>query len=123
MDALDVAAKGYNICPTAGSALGRKATPETRAKMRVAYTPERRAAQAERAAKYKHAPEALAKMSAAATGRKHSPEARVKVSAAVKKAWTPERRAAQSTRVKKMNAKKRAEKAAKKKAEGEDPPE
>lgn len=97
---------GYNIAPIAGSLLGYKHSPESRAKMSAVgrgkkRSPETRAKMSaasmgktmprdgvEKSAAAKrgvrHSPEARAKMSAAGRGRKHSPEHNANVSAALR---------------------------------------
>jgi len=110
----------YNNSPTAGSALGVKHMPETRAKMSAVQigkklSPATRAKisaahlgkklSPEHCAKLSAArlgknrppftPKTLAKMSEAQLGKKHTPETRAKISAAKKgKPWSPARRAA-----------------------------
>lgn len=105
-------ANGYNIAPTAGSALGRKTSPETKAKLSAAlkgrkahpnlvaaltgrfYSPETRAKLS--AAKLgklgrKHTPEQRVARSIWQTGKKHSKETRMKMSVAQKgKTFSPE---------------------------------
>lgn len=66
----------YNICPTAGSTLGRTTSPETIAKQSAAHMGN------QCAFGYKQSPEHRAKLAAAQMGRKPSPEARQRMSAA-----------------------------------------
>jgi group I intron endonuclease len=67
-------AKGYNLCPVAGSRLGAKCTPEAIENMRK--SPEERAAMAERARKQFASEEARAEMSRRATAMWQDPEYR-----------------------------------------------
>jgi hypothetical protein len=78
---------GYNCCPTAGSTLGRKVSPNTREKIRAAnlgkkLSPE--IIEKIRAGNLgkKRSPEAIAKSAASRRGKKHSPEARASMRAA-----------------------------------------
>lgn len=76
---LDTLKPEYNIAPLAGSTLGAHYSLSACAKMRAAWTPERRAAQSERQ-----------------RGKHHSEETRRRQS----EAWTPERKRAQTERQK-----------------------
>lgn len=94
---------GYNIAKFADAPMrGRKASPETIAKMSAARTgrkrsPEAIARGADANRGRKHTPEARAKISAAKRGRpgpKHTPESRAKISASNRgKTKSPEHRA------------------------------
>ncbi len=73
---------GFNVCCTAGSLLGTKRTPETRAKI------------SRKSKGRTHSPETRALISAQNKGRIHGPETRAKVSLALKaRIYTPEMRA------------------------------
>lgn len=74
-----VGKNGYNICPTAGSILGVKRSPETLAKMRASGL------------KYRATDETREKLRAANTGKKASPEKLAKMAAIVKSPETLEK--------------------------------
>lgn len=91
---------GYNVAPTAGSLLGFKKSPETKAKMSSSLK-NSKLARAQREKLYesrrgtKRSPETIAKISQALKGRKFSPEQRAKLSAIRKgKPHSPEHKAA-----------------------------
>lgn len=86
MDAYDSgnAKKGFNVCRTAGSQLGRVVSEETRAKMREAHKAERSKEERKRMTAAMQTPEAKAKAAAKMLGKKHTPESRANMSAAQK---------------------------------------
>jgi group I intron endonuclease len=99
----------YNHCPVAGSRLGTKASPDTRAKIGAAHKGRRLS------------DEAKARISAANTGKVRSAEARAKVSAARKgKPLSPEQVA--KMRGRKLSEEHKAAIAAGLKAAGRKPP-
>ena len=69
---IDVLAPAYNVCPTAGSTLGRKLSDETRKKIGL------------RSAGRQFSEASRLKMSASATGRKHTAVAKLKIALAKK---------------------------------------
>lgn len=80
IDAFNAASDGYNICPTAGSCLGKKMRPESVAKASAARKGQKRSAEVRARMSVsqtgkKRAPEAVAKIAAKNTGRKMSKEA------------------------------------------------
>jgi group I intron endonuclease len=84
MDAVD-RSSGFNMAPTAGSALGFRHSEETRAKMSAAHqnpTPEYRARMSAIKRGEIRSPETRLKMSLAARGRKASAETRAKIGVA-----------------------------------------
>ena len=92
IDKFDVVKNGYNIAPTAGSALGVKHSPKTKAIYGVASRtkwadPEYRARNIAAIKTGAALPEARANQSAAAKARWADPEYRTRNSAALKAAW------------------------------------
>lgn len=89
---------GFNICPTAGSCLGRTLTAEHRAKLSAALTGRKRPA-ADHAALLgtTRSEETRARISSAKKGKPISPEALAKRTASMLKAWAT-RRANQEAR-------------------------
>ena len=80
IDRLDVFRNGYNMCPTAGSALGRKQSEATKQKLReINTTPEFRAAHSRRHKGKIVSEETRKKQAAAKQGRKHSEETKKKM--------------------------------------------
>lgn len=76
----------YNKCPTAGSSLGRKASPETLAKLSARasnISAETRARMSAGQSRRRHTPETKAKLSAIFSGRIVSQETRAKNSASL----------------------------------------
>ena len=92
IDTLDAVNAGYNVLPTAGSFLGRKASDETKRKMREAHLGRKHGPMSEeQKAHYsrlysgrKLSEETRAKMSASRMGGKRSDESRAKMSASAK---------------------------------------
>lgn len=79
--AIDSYKPEYNICPTAGSALGRKHSAETKAKISLANMGNKCAVGNKSSLGYRHTEEAKIKIGAAAKGKKLSIEHRAKMSA------------------------------------------
>ena len=77
---LDTLKPEYNIAPTAGNSLGLLLSPETRAKMRTAWTPERKQAQRDRQCGKALSLEHRQKISTAHMGQPCSAETRAKIS-------------------------------------------
>lgn len=100
IDRLDAVARGFNICPAAGSALGRVMPDEEKVRRSAAarlrgITPAQREAlnrghEARRGVRL--TPEHIAKVAAAQTGRTPSAETREKIAAALRGKVTPRER-------------------------------
>jgi len=100
----------YNICQKAGSQLGRRATPETREKLRLSHLGKHPSAETlERMSRSQSisqlgrvvSAQTRAKLSAKIKGCKHTPEAIEKIRAASKgRGWSPACRVKQMARLK-----------------------
>lgn len=88
IDAYDAKTNGYNVCPTAGSALGRIVSSETRAKMSASLSGKKRSPEICEALRTKQlgkspSASARAKISAANKGKIRTADTRAKMSAAM----------------------------------------
>lgn len=88
IDRLDVFRNGYNMCPRAGSPLGRKQSDETKQKLRqINSTPEMRAVHSKRHKGKIVSEESRLKMRLAKLGKKQSEETKLKRRETLKQVW------------------------------------